>query len=326
MKHKVIQKISWITFLERQPTSTDPFHRITSSLRSIFVPNARYFAIATFFCFVRANIVLGEQSQKIVPLHHFRKPCDSCHMSESVDSIDKPKEPDSFRKVKDDINHLCTSLGCHDFDALLNHPVGVTPKGEIPTNMPLDSHSRITCLTCHEVPEFSGGPDRADVGLEHSLQRPSGVEFCAKCHMKMGGTLLEQSHWRFSARAHLGPMNPQAVPFQTSEQRISGIDTESRMCLTCHDNISVTIPFPNEIARQKRARWKTISDHPIGMDYQYTALRKNRRYNFPLTDRQFRLFDGKLGCGSCHSPYSKLKDNLVMLNIRGALCRRCHNM
>jgi predicted CXXCH cytochrome family protein len=192
--------------------------------------------------------------------------------------------------------------------------------------MPLDSRARITCLTCHEAPESSDSPDHADLGLKRSLQRPSGIEFCAKCHTKMGGTLLEVSHWRSSARAHLGSINPQSERFQTFEQRIGGIDAESRACLSCHDNISVTIPLPNETARQKQERRKTMSDHPIGMDYQYAALRKNRRYNSLLTDQQIRLFDGRLGCGSCHSPYSQLKDNLVMPNIRGALCRRCHNM
>jgi predicted CXXCH cytochrome family protein len=40
---------------------------------------------------------------------------------------------------------------------------------------------------------------------------------------------------------------------------------------------------------------------------------------------QIRLFDGRLGCGSCHSLYSQQQKKLVMSNQNGKLCIKCHN-
>jgi predicted CXXCH cytochrome family protein len=209
----------------------------------------------------------------------------------------------------------------------LNHPVGITPTGPVPTNMPLDSRSRITCLTCHDRATSAGNLRDADSKEERFLRRPRGIEFCGTCHMKMSGTMSEQSHWRLSAHAHLGSINPQATASEETKLFAGGIDTESRMCLSCHEDITVTIPSLYETNRQKRARWKRMSDHPIGMDYQHAATRKSGRYKYPLIGQnRIRLFAGKLGCGSCHSPYSRLKKNLVMSNLRSALCLTCHNL
>jgi predicted CXXCH cytochrome family protein len=36
------------------------------------------------------------------------------------------------------------------------------------------------------------------------------------------------------------------------------------------------------------------------------------------------LFDGNLGCGSCHSAYSKEPHLLVMNNRGSKLCLSCH--
>jgi len=36
------------------------------------------------------------------------------------------------------------------------------------------------------------------------------------------------------------------------------------------------------------------------------------------------LFDGKVGCLSCHNPYGDKKYSLVMENKRSGLCLACH--
>ena len=179
--------------------------------------------------------------------------------------------------------------------------------------MPLDQDSRITCLTCHTASISSQ--------IDKMLYVPNEAGFCAKCHLKMGGTSMEQSHWQFSAYAHLGPINSKRQHLSNSEI-LGFIDKESHSCLSCHDNISVTT---EQISLSKSARREDISDHPIGMSYQEIAMRKVSQY-FPLTGvPQIRLFDGRLGCGSCHSLYSPQRKKLVISNERDRLCVKCHN-
>jgi predicted CXXCH cytochrome family protein len=270
-----------------------------------------------------ANAVHAQNHEREVPLHHFQLSCDSCHQPSSENSV-IPETGSG--DLKDSVNRLCASPDCHDFDPVLSHPLGVTAENAVPASMPLDSNSSITCLTCHSVPQTSGSANYADLGLDRSLRRPSGIQFCAECHMRRGGSRSQQSHWQFSARAHLGSVDTQTQQVQGFEPLTGQIDTESRTCLSCHDDITVTIPSHNETIRQKRARWKRMADHPIGMNYEHVATRQIRRYILPLTNHRLRLFNGRVGCGSCHSPYSPLDKNLIMRNQRSALCRQCHNM
>ena len=271
---------------------------------------------------VPPSVLAEKQSPKETPLHHFQLPCVSCHDPESADPNHPPQERDNVGEVKGDINRLCTASGCHNFDSLLNHPVGIKPKTTIPRNMPLDRNSRITCLTCHDKP---GSSDNTDEGRERSLHLPQGVKFCSACHTRMGGTLVKQSHWQFSTRAHLISKKSR-FPEPANFQSFSGnIDPESRSCLSCHDNVTVTIPPQNETTRQKKRRWRKMTDHPIGMEYRSVALRKMNGYKFPLMGDKIRLFNGRVGCGSCHSLYAQTKNNLIDRYERGVLCRGCHN-
>jgi hypothetical protein len=143
--------------------------------------------------------------------------------------------------------------------------------------------------------------------------------------MKMGGSNIKQSHWQFSASAHLISEKPQVKKTANFEQFFGDIDPESRSCLSCHDNITVTIPAQNETTQQRKHRWQKMTDHPIGMEYGAVALRRVSRYKFPLIDDRIRLFNGRVGCGSCHSLYAQTKYHLVEKNERGILCRKCHN-
>jgi len=86
--------------------------------------------------------------------------------------------------------------------------------------------------------------------------------------------LTTYTHWRFSTRAHLGSINPETVWSVDSAQPIGVIDAESRMCLSCHDNTSIIILTYNETNQQKWARYRSMNNHPIGVDYQRTALQK----------------------------------------------------
>jgi predicted CXXCH cytochrome family protein len=186
---------------------------------------------------------------------------------------------------------------------------------------------RITCLTCHNQPKSSGLTDDIDGSPERRLRIPNEVNLCCSCHRKMPGNLKKQSHWQFSSRAHLGRINLQSSLRSNSAQAIGGIDTESRMCISCHQDITVTIPGENETTSQKRKRWRSMKDHPIGMEYSRVAMRKVSKYRYPLIHNdRIRLFDDKMGCGSCHSLYSGENGHLIQSNIRSALCFECHDM
>ncbi|MBW7989980.1 MAG: cytochrome c3 family protein [Planctomycetes bacterium] len=264
--------------------------------------------------------------QKTVLLHHFDLPCENCHGTDSVTSTGK-MQSENYTQKRIDINRTCTSFGCHDYDTILNHPVNVSVNSTIPEDMPLDG-LRITCLTCHNQTKSSNLSVDIDGGQERRLRIPNEVNLCGSCHRKMPGNLKKQSHWQFSSRAHLGQINRQSGLSSNSAQAIGGIDIESRTCISCHQNITVTMPGENEsTSSQKRKRWQSMKDHPIGMEYSRVALRKTTRYKYPLVrNDRIRLFDDKMGCGSCHSLYSQEKKHLVQSNFRSALCFQCHDL
>ena len=84
------------------------------------------------------------------------------------------------------------------------------------------------------------------------------------------------------------------------------------MCLSYHEDITATVPCENETHREKMLRWQSISDHFIGMDYAHMAMRKTGGYKFPLINNQIiRLFNVRVGCGSCHILYANNQSHLV---------------
>lgn len=260
-----------------------------------------------------------------IALHHFDLPCQTCHIPGNTNGNRKmPQE--SIWRMSVDINRACLSSGCHDYDPVLNHPVGVNVPGSLPESMPLNGFSQITCLTCHTDSESSYTADIDEDPQELMLTVPQGEDLCGSCHMQMSGTLKQQSHWRFSNKAHLGSINPRsALPSQV-ELSFDDIDLESQTCLGCHEEVTVTIPGYNETYTEKAARWSRMKDHPIGMDYRRVAMNQSSEYYYPLFNAErIRFFDGKVGCGSCHSMYSKQAKNVSVDKQNGNLCRQCHN-
>lgn len=268
---------------------------------------------------VSVNSFASRQVAANISLHHFELPCDNCHADDWYQS-------DRNNKValNDDLNRLCTISGCHDYDAVLNHPVGVTVTGSRLSGMKTDENSQLTCLTCHEQSNTSETGE-INANRDRFLFVPDSPDFCASCHTNSVGSLAGRVHWQFSSKAHLGSILSDSISSQMSFGPIGDIDDESRTCLGCHDNIAVTIPLSDETQSQKFDRWKRMSDHPIGIDYTQIAMRLAGEYRFPLSfESRIRLFDGKVGCGSCHSLYADNKAHIVLEGQDDILCRTCH--
>lgn len=241
---------------------------------------------------------------------------------------------------------------CHKIDPMFSHPVDVIPDFPIPEGLPL-SNGRITCLTCHEDPGaehgYSGGAGPGGLGsgagksdkpllrrLAH-LRPPGDAELlCVQCHGRGQGKFA--LHGSGVGRAHLHGARPNArvtrltgtlapVSRSGAARAAINLDSGSRTCLGCHDGTLAQ----DVCATPRVGSFRANGEHPVGIRHQSTAVDAMGR---PTTDMQLlpasslddrlQLFDGNIGCGTCHSPYSTHPKQLVMSNTRSALCFSCH--
>ncbi|PKN43060.1 MAG: hypothetical protein CVU59_13510 [Deltaproteobacteria bacterium HGW-Deltaproteobacteria-17] len=136
------------------------------------------------------------------------------------------------------------------------------------------------------------------------------------------------SHAAVPLRAHLeGAFLGHSAGAEEHQRRSFGSpDAESASCLECHDG--VTAPD---------------AGHTTGADHRGRALADGHAVGFPYTgrttdpeggalvqpsriDTRIRFFDRSMGCGSCHSVYSREPNHLVMSNQGSRLCFGCHEM
>ncbi len=253
-------------------------------------------------------------------LHHFKLPCRTCHVS-TPDTRPTALRRSPPARIGANVNDACASGGCHVYDRSFNHPVDVAvPAPErLPSYIPLDHADRIDCLTCHTDPR---PPTDAD---ESMLIVPDGEDLCNSCHVQMQTSGRTPAHWRFSNKAHLQSINPRKGSTSRVDVSFGRIDPESMTCVSCHDEITVTVPQENETHRQRMTRWTSMPDHAIGMRYAAIVARRRGQFNYPPIDSErIRLFDGKVGCGSCHSVYADNPAYLATKQNDNRLCRNCH--
>jgi len=263
--------------------------------------------------------------------HHFQLSCEICHvvvrpLESQNDATSGPStEPPEVGNMFRDINRACTWSGCHDFASSLSHPVGVKPSGKTPPNMPLDRHSRLTCLTCHD--ELGRTDDT--FSNAYFLRQPPDQQLCLSCHQNLGKSIQERSHWQFTTRAHLGGDRRQTTfnqnIFPTFKENIAGIDPESYSCLRCHDDKASIVSDDVGSPGLKSIR-SGYANHPIGMAYEKRMIRKPADFNSPRAMAPgVRLVNGLVGCVSCHNMYGDNPQKLSVRNDRDALCKSCHN-
>ena len=211
-----------------------------------------------------------------------------------------------------DVSRSCAA--CHEFPANSSHPVGVAPTFRVPTDFPVDQRGRVTCLTCHDVPQESGSASRA-----YFLRRDvEGTAYCAACHDSTSPAARDQ-HASMGLRAHGGVASLQPTP--------SPLDAESAGCMTCHDG---AVARDGEVwvgGGAASGRGPTIGQtHPVGVDYADAARNDSELAPSGPRDALVRLFEGKVSCGSCHSPFSSQPNLLVLSNQDSALCLQCHRL
>ena len=215
-----------------------------------------------------------------------------------------------------------TCISCHAdvYDSGYMHPVNVVPEHvEIPGDMPLSRNGLITCNTCHDVhTDYETGFGERTFFLRR-LER--GRAFCVACHTD--NYFSSTGHAETLGEAHF---QSKYISIGIGEE----IDSMSKNCITCHDGAygsAVTISTGSWQHSGQYTGDSMGGKHPIGVDYEMARLRNARKTDLrhiSQVDKRIQFFDGAVGCGSCHNPYSQHETKLVMSNRRSALCFACH--
>lgn len=212
------------------------------------------------------------------------------------------------KAMRASISHLCE--GCHkNISRKPSHPVNRFPRAvRVPEDLPLHN-GKITCNTCHN---FHGSRFSSFGEKTYFLRRPAmGAEFCSSCH---NTKRFAGSHASLLTIAHRG--SRYAVADDTKP-----LDQLSLECLSCHDG-STGKSIPCRLIQGVCNRG--TGAHPVGLVYKESRLRNRRLVPVSMLDRRLKLFDGKVGCGTCHDMYSKLPKKLTKSNAGSGLCRSCH--
>lgn len=216
----------------------------------------------------------------------------------------------------------CTS--CHSVESAFSHPVGFAPSRSLPDLFPLEN-GHMTCATCHDTSDAQrhrSAGSHADPLLRSGLD---GAAFCTQCHASSLGDVSD-AHAQAVSRAHLiWPDTHRSHAARPAGRADAGaLDTESAACMECHDG-----SLASDAGSAKRGPMlaNMAQDHPIGIPYAPDPMHASGSGTlipFNALDHRVRLFDGSVGCGSCHSVYSPHDHFLVMANDASGLCLSCH--
>ena len=251
--------------------------------------------------FVFLGLAFGLTDAGNTAAHRFEDQCDRCHLVYP--------EPSQRGIFVQDIDFLCRQ--CHELGSANTHPSEVLPSMSVPKELPLDWQGRLSCATCHDI-------HAADVAQNPNFLRTDrrGREFCRLCH----NNLYERGSHQANIRvAHTKSWTPD------QHLEASGLlDPVTLDCLSCHSGsvapaADVTISDLPYMTYTGPGR-----SHPVGIDYARAAGRNRELRSLENLSPSISLYEGKVGCASCHNPYSEESLMLVMNNRRSALCLECH--
>ncbi|MDA8241706.1 MAG: cytochrome c3 family protein [Nitrospiraceae bacterium] len=225
--------------------------------------------------------------------------CPKCH----VDASENPKV------LVTSVTELC--LPCHKKTIRKSsHPVDRVPVlARVPADLPL-TNGKITCNTCHNIHDKRR--ISAFGGQTYFLRRASaGREFCVACH-EVGSQ--GSRHVEIVASAHIGNR-------YTVTDASALLDPMSLDCIGCHDGTLAKLTN----YKIGLGVWDhNQGSHPIGVDYRECRMKSGQLRPLSRVSRRLRLFNGKIGCGTCHDIYSKNPAMLTMTNEGSRMCLSCH--
>ncbi|MFC1880294.1 cytochrome c3 family protein [Thermodesulfobacteriota bacterium] len=255
-----------------------------------------FFLISIGLISTAYGTALGPSQPSLNEPHRFpERECGLCH-------VDADEDPSNLKTI---FNSKCVS--CHaELKESNSHPVDISPNISIPGDMPL-ANGKLGCITCHYFHPFS---DQYKNRSGNLLRRPGrGALFCASCH-------------QFNRKEHIVFENIHRDSYRLSA-RNSRIDNYTLQCVECHDRY-LDRSF-GSVTEGRRSRFNALSNHPVGVSLNRVAVKKPREFNPPhALPKEIRLFNGKIGCGTCHNAFSNEKSMLVMNNWRSRLCMECH--
>lgn len=226
--------------------------------------------------------------------------CGVCH----VDTENSPEI------LTGSLTKLCRK--CHPSGITKSsHPVDIRPVGiSIPLDLPLDK-GKITCNTCHNVhaKQFNAFREKT-----YFLRRPGrGRTFCMSCHEI---TINADGHVDSFTTVHMRNVLIMVKPNRA-------IDPISVSCISCHDgSIGKQVDY---IYRSGSGIWThNKGSHPVGSNYNECRMRRGNLRPKSKISKKIKFFNGKVGCCSCHNPYSSKPGRLVMSNKGSRLCFQCH--
>jgi len=286
--------------------------------------------ITTACMLLAAAIAIGFDEGENAPHAFTDNDCFMCHFT-------LPREGDTSReplRFTDSITKLCSR--CHDMSKSVSHQVDMKPSDSItvPADMPLDEEGKITCITCHDVHKPYKNPLTGE--RTYFLRRePAGKFFCLSCHKN-------EESLRQIRLASLEPFNTGAAEGVSHRPAMdlghgfakfevldpsTGLDNVSLACMDCHDDT-----IPSQRTSLGAGMWRHAKEgiglsHPIGMEYYRATLDHKDLVSENELDPRIKLFDGKMGCCTCHDPYAPGDGQGLVIGSRDSyqdLCFGCH--
>ena len=133
---------------------------------------------------------------------------------------------------------------------------------------------------------------------------------------------MQGRHVAASSIAHTKNWTP---PSQGSFGQI--LDRVSLECLICHEGSvgpTAEVQIGSRSASQGLSYAGPSFSHPVGIDYGKAAARDRQLRSLDDLSPLVSLYEGKVGCASCHNQFSHEGDMLVFSNRGSALCLECH--
>lgn len=241
--------------------------------------------------------------------HDFTGKCSLCHTQ-------VPGAGASFEQavltLNNDVDHLCVQ--CHAMNKGTSHPVDVSPGRTIALQRYLDGNGRLTCITCHDVHKEDHAGDVVPEAAGLLRGHAKGRAFCMTCHDEE----ILGANWR-----HTLAVNYAHTPRGKFTQSSGGglLDEYSVECLSCHDGVISKMGAVD--VHSGEFKHGIGLSHPVGVEYPQMSF-KNDYVPVSALPPEVPLFQGKIGCLTCHSPYGGKKSFLVEENRRSTLCLTCH--